>query len=148
MKLNTLLNHPPEIEIVAGNKPLLSPVYHSAKFTVNDELPYGDQFLYGRISNPTLKQLEETLRLIQGKADCIVVSSGIGALTGTFLGLLKSGDHMITFRELYKPARMFIRDFLPRYGIQSTVLSLNSLNDLEGSIRPETKLIQNKAYSF
>lgn len=141
MNENTLLNHPPEIVIIEGNRPLLSPVYHSAKFTMSDQHSYGEQFVYGRVSNPTTRQLELTLAQIQGKEDCIVLSSGIGALTSTFLSLLKSGDHMITFRELYKPARMFIRDFLPKYGITSSILSLEEMDKLEQAIRPETKLI-------
>lgn len=141
MNENTLLNHPPQVEIIEGNRPLLSPVYNSAKFTVADDRSLGEQFLYGRVSNPTTKQLELTLAQLQGKEDCIVMSSGIGALTGTFLGLLSAGDHVITFRELYKPARMFIRDVLPKYGISSSVLSLHELDKLEQHIRPETKLI-------
>lgn len=139
--INTKLNHPVEVHIHEGNKPLLQPIYNSAKFTPSENYPYWDQFIYARISNPTTRQLELTLAEIQGKEDCLVLSSGIGALTGTFLGLLSSGDNIITFKELYKPARMFIREFLPRYNISNTVLSLSSLKDLAGAITPQTKLI-------
>lgn len=139
--LNTKLNHPSRIHLHEGNFPLIQPVYNSAKFTFSDAHPSGEQFVYGRVSNPTTRQLEQTLSEIQKRQDCIVVSSGIAALTGTFLGLLKSGDHIITFRELYKPSRMFIKDVLPKYGITSTVLGLNDLHQLEASIRPETRLI-------
>jgi cystathionine beta-lyase/cystathionine gamma-synthase len=139
---HTKVNHPVEISLVHGNVPLLQPIYHSAKFKPSEDHPYMDQFMYGRISNPTVRQLELTLAELQKREDCIVVSSGIGALTGTLLGLLKAGDHVISFRELYKPARAFIRDFLPRYNIESTFLKLNDLPGLEASIIPgKTKLI-------
>ncbi len=139
--INTRLNHPVEVHIHEGNKPLLQPIYNSAKFTPSENHPYWDQFIYARISNPTTRQLELTLAELQAKEDCIVLSSGIGALTGTFLGLLSSGDNIITFKELYKPARMFIREFLPRYNISHTVLSLAALTDLATAITPATKLI-------
>lgn len=139
--INTRLNHPVEVHIHEGNKPLLQPIYNSAKFTPSENYPYWDQFIYARISNPTTRQLELTLAELQAKEDCIVLSSGIGALTGTFLGILSSGDNIITFKELYKPARMFIREFLPRYNISNTILSLSSLEDLAGAITPQTKLI-------
>jgi cystathionine beta-lyase/cystathionine gamma-synthase len=140
-KIETLLNHPHSVPLREGNRPLIQPIYNSAKFTPSEDAPYTEQFLYGRISNPTTKQLENTLAELQKKDDCIVLSSGVAALSGTFLGLLKSGDHMISFRELYRPARTFIRDYLPGLGISSTFGSLARLEELERFIKKETKLI-------
>lgn len=140
--INTRLNHPPEVKIHEGNRPLIQPIYQSAKFTPSEDFPYWDQFIYSRISNPTTRQLELTLAEIQKKEDCIVYGSGIAAITSTLLSLLKSGDHLISFRELYKPARMFIKDYLPSYGITHTFLTLSDLSVLENSIIPgKTKLI-------
>lgn len=140
--INTKLNHPVHVEMHEGNKPLLSPIYHSAKFTPSEDYPYWDQFIYSRVSNPTTRQLELTLAELQKKEDCIVMSSGIASLTGTFLAILKAGDHMITFRELYKPARVFIREILPQYNISNTVISLSAMDQLEKSIiEGKTKLI-------
>lgn len=141
-KLSTQINHPEEVSLKEGNRPLIAPVVNSAKFVISEKHSLNEQFIYGRVGNPTLRQLELTLGEIQKKDECIVVSSGIGAITGTILGLLKSGDHMITFRELYKPSRVFIRDILPNYNISSTFLSLNNLSDLEKNIiQDKTRLI-------
>lgn len=140
--INTKLNHPKMVKIHEGNKPLIQPVYLSAKFVPSESLPYWDQFVYSRVANPTTRQLELILAEIQNRDECIVMASGIAALTGTFLSLLHSGDHVITFRELYKPARVFIREYLPKYGIQNTVLSLSHLDKLEEAIvEGKTKLI-------
>lgn len=141
-KTSTKLNHPQSVSLGPGNRPILSPIFQSAKFVVSEKVSLGSQFIYTRISNPTLKQLEIGLAEIQKKDDCIVLSSGIAAITGTILGLLKSGDHMISFREIYKPARSFIRDTLLRFGIESTLLKVTQLNSLEEAIIPgKTKLI-------
>lgn len=140
--INTFLNHPPLVTLAPGNTPLLQPIYQSAKFSPNEELPYWEQFVYGRISNPTLRQLEKTLAHLQQREDCVVVSSGIGAITGMLLGLVRSGDHVITFQQLYKPTRMFVRDVLPRYGISHSLLDLSRLAEIESAIIPgKTKLI-------
>ena len=140
--INTKLNHPVEVILPEGNRPLLQPIYHSAKFSPSENLPYWDQFIYSRVANPTTRQLELTLAELQKKEDCVVMASGIAALTGTFLSILKAGDHVISFKELYKPARTYIRDILPRYQIEYTLLSLNKLEELEGSIKKgKTKLI-------
>ena len=138
----TKLNHPVQIDLQEGNRPLIQPVYHSAKFALSDQSSYWDQFVYGRISNPTTRQLEFTLAEMQERQDCIVLSSGISAVTGTFLGLLNAGDHIITFRELYKPTRLFIQDILKRLNITHTILCLSDLDRLESSIiKDRTKLI-------
>jgi cystathionine beta-lyase/cystathionine gamma-synthase len=139
---STRVNHPPEVELTEGNRPILAPIYHSAKFTMSAEKPYWDQFVYTRISNPSLRRLELLLAEMQKKEECLVVSSGIAALTGVFLGVLKSGDHLITFKELYKPARVFIQDYLPRFGIATSILSLKDLDQLDSYIQEgKTKLI-------
>lgn len=138
--INTRLNHPERIYLQEGNIPLLQPVYRSAKFTYSENSS-GELFVYGRVSNPTTRQLEKTLAEIQKREDCIVVSSGISAITVAFLGILKAGDHIIIFRELYKPARMFVREILPRYGITHSIISLKDIDKLETLIKPETKLI-------
>lgn len=141
-KINTRLNHPQRVTPAPSNLPLLAPIYQSVKFVVSEEMSYGNQFIYSRISNPTLRQLEISLADIQNKEDCIVFGSGIAAISGPLLGLLKSGDHMITFRELYKPGRVFIRDMLPKFGIESSILKLTELDTLEAAIIPgKTKLI-------
>lgn len=141
-KINTRLNHPQRVTPAPSNLPLLAPIYQSVKFVVSEEMSYGNQFIYSRISNPTLRQLEISLADIQNKEDCIVFGSGIAAISGPLLGLLKSGDHMITFRELYKPGRVFIRDLLPKFGIESSILKLTELDSLEKAIIPgKTKLI-------
>ncbi|WP_408097133.1 trans-sulfuration enzyme family protein [Peredibacter sp. HCB2-198] len=140
--VNTKLNHPVEVKITEGNRPLIQPIYLSAKYYPNEAVPYFDQFMYSRVSNPTTRQLELTLAEIQKREECMVVGSGVAALTGTFLALLKTGDHVISFKESYRPSRVFIRDYLSKYQITSTFLSLSDLSQLESSIVPgKTKLI-------
>lgn len=140
--LNTSLNHPPTIELPLGNAPLLSPIYHSSKFALGNAAPYWDQYVYSRISNPTVDQLQKTLALAMKREECLVFGSGIAAISNTFLSLLKSGDHIIGFRESYRPSRVFIRDTLPRFGISSTILNLNDLPSLKDAIQPgKTKII-------
>lgn len=137
---STRANHPPEITLAPGNRPIVSPIYQTAKFTVN-EGPIGNQFFYTRVSNPTLRELELSLAELQKTEDCIVVASGMAAITGAILGLMKAGDHMITFRESYRPGRIFIRSTIQRFGMTSTSLSLSDLSTLERSITPKTRMV-------
>ena len=141
MKLSTILNHPPRVELKGDNEAMIAPIYQTAKFAMADA-PYGDQFIYTRVSNPTLRELELTLAKVQGTEDAIVFASGMAAISHTLLALLSMGDHAIFFREIYKPARMFFNHTVKRFGIESTMMSLDQLDDLEKNIRPgKTKMI-------
>lgn len=132
------LIHSPKVKMVEGNRSILSPVYQSAKFAIAPGVPLMEQFFYTRIANPTLRELELALSELQGMEDCIVLSSGLAAITGTLLGLLKADDHVIVFRETYRPGRVFVRDILPRFKIESSVIKLSETHELEKYIRPGT----------
>ncbi len=140
--LNTLLNHPEHVQLKSGNEPTHSPIYQNVKFNVAENVPFSEQHIYSRISNPTIRELELLLAKIQKREECVVFASGMAAISCTLLSLLKSGDHVIAFKESYKPGRIFIRDMLPQYGVQSSILSLHQLDELESCIiKHKTKLI-------
>jgi cystathionine beta-lyase/cystathionine gamma-synthase len=138
----TRLSHQQQVGLKPGNRPTVSPLYQTAKFTISPDLPLGEQFFYTRVSNPTLRELELALAELQGKPEAIVFASGVAAITGTLLALLRSGDHVIYFREIYRPARAFMRDTLSRFGVSSTALKLDDLAGLERAVIPgKTKLV-------
>jgi cystathionine beta-lyase/cystathionine gamma-synthase len=138
----TTVLHPKSVELPPGNMPVVKPIYQSVKFHVSPDVPMSEQFVYSRISNPGLRRLEIMLADLQKKEDCLVLGSGLSAVSGTLLGLLQAGDHMISAVEIYKPARLIIRDILPRYGITSTLISLKDLSVLKEQIIPgKTKLL-------
>lgn len=137
----TRLTHAPEVTLPQGNRPILPPIYQSAKFSLAEGIPVPGQFIYTRVSNPTLRELELSLAELQGTEDGIVLASGMAAITGVLLGILKTGDHVISFRELYRPGRIFVRSVLERFGIQATMLSLGDLGSLEKAVTPRTRLL-------
>jgi cystathionine beta-lyase/cystathionine gamma-synthase len=138
MKKPTRVNHPPEVVLPAGNRPLVAPIYQSVKFefeTLEGTERYlrGEQpgFFYSRASNPTTRQLELLLAELQGRADCLVTATGVGAVAQTLLTLTKQGDHVLCFVETYNPTRYLIRRVLGRFGVTHTLLSIEDLTGVE-----------------
>ena len=149
MKKTTRVNHPPAVELPADNHPLVSPIYQSVKFefdTIEETERYlrGERagFYYSRASNPTTRQLELLLAELQGREDCLVTASGVGAISQTLLALTNQGDHIIAFIESYNPTRYLIRRVLGRFGVAHTLLSIEDLAGVERALaaRP-TRLI-------
>lgn len=138
MKKTTRVNHPPEVDLPEGNRAVVAPIYQSVKFEF-DSLEETERFFrgerpgffYTRGSNPTSRQLELLLAELQGRDDCLVTASGVGAISQTLLALTKQGDHVLCFVETYNPTRYLIRRFLGRFGVNHTMLSIEDVAGIE-----------------
>ncbi|MCX6044850.1 MAG: aminotransferase class I/II-fold pyridoxal phosphate-dependent enzyme [Chloroflexi bacterium] len=96
---------------------------------------------YGRYGNPTVRAVEAKIAALEGAQDAILVSSGMAAVTSTLLLMLSSGDHMILTDECYYSTLQFCQRFLPRYGIEASIVPHGDYAALEAAIRPNTRLI-------
>jgi cystathionine beta-lyase/cystathionine gamma-synthase len=141
MKPRTRVTHLPDVSLPPDNRPLVAPIYQSVKFTFDDvgetRRQWAGQregFYYSRVSNPTLRQLELVLAELQGRDACLLTGSGVAAMSVVLLALLKAGDHVIVFAELYGPTRALVQRLLGRYGVSSTMLALDDLAGLERAL--------------
>jgi cystathionine beta-lyase/cystathionine gamma-synthase len=149
MKKSTRVNHPPLVELPPGNHPVVAPIYQTVKFefdTLEDTERYlrGERpgFFYTRTSNPTLRQLERLLAELQGREDCLVTASGVGAIAQALLALSKQGDHIVCFIETYNPSRYLIRRLLGKFGVTHTMLSIEDLAGVERALAAQpTRLV-------
>jgi cystathionine beta-lyase/cystathionine gamma-synthase len=141
MKKSTRVNHPPPVELAADNHAVAAPIYQSVKFefdTLAETERYlrGERpgFFYTRASNPTTRQLELLLAELQGREECLVTASGVGAVAQTLLALSKQGDHILCFVETYNPSRYLIRRLLGRFGVTHTMISIEDLAGIERAL--------------
>ncbi|MGH8300020.1 MAG: trans-sulfuration enzyme family protein [Steroidobacteraceae bacterium] len=141
MKKSTRVNHPPPVELAPDNHAVVAPIYQSVKFefdTLAETERYlrGERpgFFYTRASNPTTRQLELLLAELQGREECLVTSSGVGAVAQTLLALTKQGDHILCFVETYNPTRYLVRRLLGRFGVTHTMLSIEDLPGIERAL--------------
>jgi cystathionine beta-lyase/cystathionine gamma-synthase len=138
MKKTTRVNHPPAVNVPAGNRPVVAPIYQSVKFTFADTAETAgflrgerEGFFYSRTSNPTLRQLELLLAELQGRDDCLLTGSGVATIAATLLSLCRNNDHVLAFVESYGPSRYLLRDLLGKFGVRHTLLSIEDLAGIE-----------------
>ncbi len=74
---------------------------------------------YTRINNPNLELLEDRLTLFDGGEDALAFSSGMGAITTALMAFAAPGSVFVYSSPLYGPTEMFLKDFLPKFGIKS-----------------------------
>ena len=111
-----------------------------AAFTGGDH-PDPDRGEYGRYGNPTVRGVEQRLAALEGTEDAALFASGMAALTTTVLALVRTGQHVVLFRDCYRMTLEFTTDVLDRFGVTHTLLEAGDVASLPSALRPETRLV-------
>jgi methionine-gamma-lyase len=109
-------------------------------FSARNRMGY-EGFIYARQSNPTVKQLEEKLAAIEGGEAALGFGSGMAASHALLAGRLSGGDHLIMSDSNYVGTAELVRDCLPRFGIEVSLVDTSDLSLVSDSIRPATKMV-------
>ncbi|MGW0465890.1 trans-sulfuration enzyme family protein [Streptomyces sp. NPDC003027] len=140
-----VVNEPPD----PGSRPLSVPLVQSSAFAFDsaDALaeamagPDG-RYVYSRRGNPTVRALEKTLAGLEGGDSAIAFASGMGAISGVLLALLRPGDHVVAQRCLYGGTYAVLSDLAERYGIEVSHVSGDDAAEFEEAARnPRTRLL-------
>ena len=153
-KLDTTQAGPQTLAIHAGEQPdpstgASSPnIVMSSTFVTDKpegfsayELTEASPFVYSRWANPTVRQLEQKIAILEGSEACSAFASGMAAASAILFAELSSGDHLILSDVAYAGIAELARDTLPRLRIAVTKVDTSDLAALAEAVRPETKLI-------
>ncbi|MFN8053483.1 MAG: aminotransferase class I/II-fold pyridoxal phosphate-dependent enzyme [Acidimicrobiales bacterium] len=91
---------------------------------------------YSRYGNPTVCAFESAIAEMEGAEAARAFSSGMGAVTAVVLGLLSSGDHIVTQKQLYSGTQMLFTAVCPRFGIDVTFVDATDPDAWDAAIRP------------
>ena len=97
--------------------------------------------IYSRFTNPTVRIFEQRLASLENAECCVATASGMSAITATILGLLSTGDHIVSSRSIFGTTTVLLTNIIARLGIETTFVDLPDLAAWEDAIRPETKLL-------
>lgn len=101
-----------------------------------------DGNLYTRNGGSNQKYLQEKIASLEGGEDCIVLASGVAALSGMFFALLKKGDHVIFSSVTYIAVYRLLNElFNNKFGVETSIVDTTDPENVRKAIRPNTKLI-------
>jgi cystathionine beta-lyase/cystathionine gamma-synthase len=142
----------PETEAVRGgmdlskkNGPLSTPIYQTSTFEVTDmeeqvRATPTDHF-YTRYGNPTHTVAENAIAELEGAEAALLFTSGMSAITTTILALTKAGDHIVAQRDIYGGATKFFTQWLPKFGVEVTLVDTTDYQQHAKAIRPNTRIL-------
>jgi len=96
-------------------------------------------FLYSRFSNPTVAMFERRMAAFEGAEAARATATGMAAVTTALVGQLRAGDHVVAAKALFGSCRWVVEDFLPRFGVASTLVDGTDLDQWQKAVRPNTK---------
>ncbi len=124
-----------------GSGDVVVPIHLSSTFARKDvDKPTGG-YEYSRSGNPTRDALEKRLAVLENAKYGLAFGSGLGAETTVLLSLLKQGDHVIGFDDLYGGTKRLFNRTLSNFGVEFTYVDARDPDKVEDAVRPNTRMI-------
>lgn len=98
-------------------------------------------YIYSRFSNPTVEMLQQRMALLEGAEDARATATGMAAITTALMSQVRTGDHCVAARALFGGCRFVVEDYLPRWGVESTLVDGRDPENFAKAMRPNTKLV-------
>jgi len=122
------------------SRDVVTPIHLSSTHT-RDEIDKPGMFEYIRSENPTRNSLEYQLAKLENAKYGIAFASGQAAETAIMLALLKPGDEIISFNDLYGGTKRLIDKVFGNFQITGNYIDLTNHDTLRKSIKPNTRMI-------
>ena len=97
--------------------------------------------VYSRYTNPTVSALQERLAAMEGAECCIATASGMSAILGCVMALMKSGSHIVSSRSIFGATVQLFGNMMQRFGVDTTFVPATDVAAWERAIRPNTRLL-------
>jgi len=98
-------------------------------------------YLYSRHSSPSNLYLGEALAAMEGTETANVAASGMGAITSVLMQLCNAGDHIVCSRTVYGGTYAFLKNFAPKFGIETTFVDITKPQLIQQAVQKNTKVI-------
>jgi O-succinylhomoserine sulfhydrylase len=98
-------------------------------------------YQYSRFANPTVAMFEKRIAEFEGAEAARATATGMAAVTLAMMGQVRAGDHVVASKALFGSCLYVIEEYLPRYGVSSTIVDGNDLDQWRAAMRPNTKTV-------
>lgn len=116
-------------------------VYESAEQAEARFIESGpDEFIYARYGNPTVSMFEQRIALLEGAEDAFATASGMAAVNGALMSLVKAGDHIVSAKALFGSCLHILENVLMNLGVEVTFVDGPNLDEWRAAVRENTKV--------
>lgn len=124
------------------------PIFPTSSFVFNSAAEAAARFsgeqpgnIYARFTNPTVRSFEERLAAMEGAESCVATASGMAAILSVCLGLLQSGDHILSSRSIFGTTTVLFDRYMGKFGVSTSFVDLTDVAAWEQAMQPNTRLL-------
>lgn len=124
------------------------PIYATTSYVFHNSQHAADRFgladpgnIYGRLTNSTQGVFEDRIAALEGGVAGLAVASGAAAITYTIQALAQKGEHIVAQKTIYGGSVNLLEHTLPLYGIETTLVDVHKLDEVEAAIKENTKAL-------
>ena len=110
---------------------------HGARLFKQEEVGY----IYTRLGNPTIDLLAKKIALLESTEAGVIFSSGLAAIFNVVVTVTKAGEHIVSDDTIYGGTYALYKNILPKLGIEVTFCDTANSEELQSTIRANTRLI-------
>ena len=96
-------------------------------------------YQYSRFANPTVHMFERRIAAFEGAEAARATATGMAAVTLALMGQVRAGDHVVSSKAVFGSCLYVVEEYLPRFGVTSTIVDGNDLDQWRAAMRPNTK---------
>lgn len=98
-------------------------------------------YLYSRHTSPSNLNLAQMLAAMEGTESALVTASGMGAISSVIMQVCGANDHIVSSRTIYGGTHAFLKNFTPKFNIETSFVDITDLEKVENAITKNTKMI-------
>ena len=124
------------------------PIYMTTSYVFKDSAQAAGRFaltepgnIYTRLMNPTSGVFEERIAALEGGVAALATSSGSAAISYAVKNIARSGDHIVSSRNVYGGTYNLFDNTLRDQGIDTTFVDPSDPKNFEKEIKENTKLL-------
>ena len=96
--------------------------------------------IYSRFTNPNCRELEIKIASLEETENAVALASGMSAIFGALMGHLKAGDHLLCSRAVFGSTYQVLKNWLPRWGIETSFVNGIETETWAAAIQSNTKM--------
>jgi len=125
-----------------------TPLYLTSSFTFDEAetmraafADENDENIYSRFTNPSVDEFIRKMCMLEKAEAGYATATGMAAVFASIFALLKQGDHLICCSSVFGSTHTMVTKFLPRYGIETTLVDANDKDAWEKAVKPNSKMV-------
>ncbi|MBS8239169.1 aminotransferase class I/II-fold pyridoxal phosphate-dependent enzyme [Marinobacter lipolyticus] len=124
------------------------PLYITSAYDFESAQQASDRFnnreagnVYSRFTNPSVRNFERRLAIMEKAEDAVATSSGMGAYLAIAMAYLKQGDHVLLANGIFGSTSHLFTHYFSQFGISCTRLPLTATAAWREAILPTTRMM-------